>query len=194
METKDKVRQRRTDRIREIQQSRTAHGMQPSPYREKPSSRHESGLPRSYEVEEHNVHYRDMTPQVGPPRSYETDERRLYRRDEAAQGDWNDPEFVWNQKYKREWGAAASWNELEEEWEEPSGTLLIRNFARKKMLISAILFGLVWGIFQVNHPLADEAKRFIRTSLTESKPFDKLAVWYDKTFQGAPSFIPRFWR
>jgi stage IV sporulation protein FA len=59
-------------------------------------------------------------------------------------------------------------------------------------LVSALLFGAVWGIFQVNIPWTEKARGFIAQALSEEMNFGAVAVWYEETFHGAPSFIPIF--
>lgn len=61
-----------------------------------------------------------------------------------------------------------------------------------KLILSGILFGGVWGMFQLPHPWAQTGQKWVRYALTEDMEFAKVTAWYKETFSGAPSFLPTF--
>ena len=61
-----------------------------------------------------------------------------------------------------------------------------------KFMLSALIFAALWAIFQVNQPWTAKVKAFVVSAMNEEMNFGAIAVWYDETFHGAPSFIPIF--
>jgi len=61
-----------------------------------------------------------------------------------------------------------------------------------KFSLSALIFAAVWTMFQVDLPWTTKVKGFVVSALSEEMNFGAIAVWYDETFHGAPSFIPIF--
>lgn len=61
-----------------------------------------------------------------------------------------------------------------------------------KFILSALAFGAVWGMFEIEHPLAQHGQAFVREAMTEEINFEAVAIWYKDVFAGAPSFIPLF--
>ncbi|GKU75715.1 M23 family metallopeptidase [Paenibacillus sp. L3-i20] len=61
-----------------------------------------------------------------------------------------------------------------------------------KLVISALLFGGVWAMFQYNHEWTAKGQTFVKQALTDEIDFASAALWYREVFDGAPSFIPIF--
>jgi stage IV sporulation protein FA len=63
-----------------------------------------------------------------------------------------------------------------------------------KLALSALLFALIWGLFQldISSPLALKAKQYVQSAMTDDFQFNAIAAWYEQHFQGAPSLIPAF--
>lgn len=114
----------------------------------------------------------------------------------------NDPEVVWKEK-QRQWQrqlAAESYGSRgggrvgdggSHEGTEPSNGSWLHSL-RNKLMLSIIVFAAVWGIYQVDSTITLKARAWIAQALTEDMDFNAVAVWYEQTFQGAPSFIPIF--
>ena len=100
-----------------------------------------------------------------------------------------DPEYVWKHRHELFGGGGAG---SEDRWERdgrmPPG---VRRFI-VRLAVSAALFALVWGMFRLDAPWAVRGQQYVRAALTEEFPFARVAAWYDRTFSGAPSFIPAF--
>lgn len=61
-----------------------------------------------------------------------------------------------------------------------------------KVILSALAFGAVWVMFEVEHPLTQKGQAFIKEAMSEEINFEAVAIWYNDVFAGAPSFIPLF--
>ncbi|HEY0829171.1 MAG TPA: M23 family metallopeptidase, partial [Bacilli bacterium] len=61
-----------------------------------------------------------------------------------------------------------------------------------RWILSFILFGLVWGMFQLHHPLALRGQLRVMEAMTTDIGFETISQWYNETFQGSPSLIPAF--
>ncbi|MGU3473015.1 peptidoglycan DD-metalloendopeptidase family protein [Paenibacillus sp. D51F] len=72
------------------------------------------------------------------------------------------------------------------------GTSGFRRELQVKLLLSAVLFGAVWGLFQLSGGAARQGQALVTEALTEQMDFTRLAGWYNQVFAGAPSFIPGF--
>ncbi|MVO99677.1 M23 family metallopeptidase [Paenibacillus lutrae] len=171
MDNKDKVRQRRLDKIRKLQESTANQERLTNKPVELPSA------------------YTDLQP--ASPNSV--------RHESAYDPRWDDPEFVWKQKMERELrqpvvyppqytgsGSRPPHNE-DDRMRVPFGVRFLR-----QLMASAALFGLVWGMFQLQHPLLERGKGLVTAALTEPMDFQRLSAWYSEMFDGAPSFIPAF--
>lgn len=108
-----------------------------------------------------------------------------------------DPEIEWKRK-SREWLHAVHGGEREgtRDDEYPSGRMpgsgrQSTGFLRR-LVLSAVLFGAVWGLFRLDMPWAEPARAFVIAALTEEMDTAAVAAWYRDTFAGAPSFIPSF--
>ena len=67
-----------------------------------------------------------------------------------------------------------------------------RRDMQRRILLSAVLFGAVWGMFHMDGSVARQGQAFVKQALTEPMDFTALAGWYESSFAGAPSFIPGF--
>lgn len=108
-------------------------------------------------------------------------------------GKSDDPEWVWKRKVNQGWShidqderRRIEHEQRWREWMEPP----TRGQMRGKLLFCAVLFGLVWGMFQISHPWAVQGQAFVTKALTEPYSFEAMKQWYGKLFEGAPSFIP----
>ena len=106
-----------------------------------------------------------------------------------------DPEYVWKQMNKSRWD---TW--LKED-RSPGGALERRGGdGPKRPAIgyrfgaSVVLFVLVWGLYQSDHPLAVRGQLWIRNALTEPYDFTAVAAWYKDRFGSLPSFLPAWGR
>ncbi|MCR2802635.1 M23 family metallopeptidase [Paenibacillus soyae] len=81
-----------------------------------------------------------------------------------------------------------------DDFEPPEGGgwgSLRKSFAWK-LILSAALFGGIWMMFELDHPLAQQGQQFVKEAMTDEMNFDAVALWYKDVFAGAPSFIPIF--
>ncbi|MEW9700130.1 peptidoglycan DD-metalloendopeptidase family protein [Paenibacillus sp. SI8] len=164
MEVKDKVKQRRLERLRNLRESSDpgyggANTMKP--YRGDASqlrNRHENDSP-------------------------------LY-----PDPEWNrrmeDPEFAWRHKLKMD-PSLNGRDDINEE-EKSLFSPPTRRSIVTKLFVSCLLFAAIYGMFQVNQPWSGTGKRFITDSLTQSYDFTALSAWYTDRFGGSPAFIPSF--
>lgn len=86
------------------------------------------------------------------------------------------------------------WKERKWDWNEEGGrrtNRFVSGFIRR-IIISAILFGAVWGVFAIDRPWAYQAQNIIADSLSRDMDFAAVRTWYDRYFDGAPAFIPLF--
>ncbi|MBD3917766.1 M23 family metallopeptidase [Paenibacillus sp. PR3] len=63
---------------------------------------------------------------------------------------------------------------------------------RLQIVASAVLFGVVWGLFQLNGGMAERGQTIVTAALTDEFNFQTVEAWYDRTFAGSPAFIPLF--
>ncbi|MGG1598867.1 M23 family metallopeptidase [Paenibacillus naphthalenovorans] len=100
----------------------------------------------------------------------------------------HDPEVEWKRKLQREW------SRYEHSYEENGGgpSEPRTNRLAVRIMLSGVLFALVWGMFQVEHPLANKGKEVVTGALTESIDTAFLSAWYEVTFGSVPSFLPVF--
>jgi stage IV sporulation protein FA len=104
----------------------------------------------------------------------------------------DDPEYVWKMEEKRRWASLMQLPDRQKE-EGPSGGKPPAFISfRAKAGISALLFGLVWGMFQIDHPYAEKGRLWVTQALTIEADFGKWASYYAQSFSGAPSFLPAF--
>ncbi|WP_282941279.1 M23 family metallopeptidase [Paenibacillus sp. RC67] len=162
MNTKNSIRQRRMERIRELQ-----------------SSAERRPLPSHQPVRQHEL-----------LETYRLPDRRQEEVTEGPlqdAGRWNDPEYVWKQK----WNQDMSQREYAyDEGSERSPFMPSKGGLRLKLIVSCFIFALIWGMFQWNDPLANKGKAYISSALNESFQFQSVALWYERQFGGTPSLLP----
>lgn len=95
----------------------------------------------------------------------------------------NDPEYMWKQRQRELRGLG-----VEDELTSPG--LWTARLIASKFIICALLFAVVWGVFQLEKPWAIKAQESIRQTMTDEFDFAALDAWYQKHFRGFPSFIP----
>jgi stage IV sporulation protein FA len=164
MEVKDKVKQRRLERLRNLREASETSNVSAHPPR---TSR--------------------FTDQVLPSRPHSN--VPLY-----VDSDWQrrmeDPEYAWQQKLLMDKALNGEGHLIDGErglFAPPSP----RKIA-VKLFISCVLFAALYGMFQLNQPWANKGKQFVSASLTQSNDFSALSAWYTTQFGGSPSFIPSF--
>ncbi|BFT74932.1 peptidoglycan DD-metalloendopeptidase family protein [Paenibacillus sp. P36] len=167
MEVKDKVKQRRLERLRHLRESSELANVKESPA-------------RATRVMEHVP--------VPPPRQQQV-ELPLY-----VDADWKrrmeDPEYAWQEKILMDKTLSGGGPP-----EDGERGLFAPPSPRKiavKLLVSCVLFASLYGMFQLNQPWANKGKQFVAASLTQSYDFNALSTWYTNQFGGSPSFIPSF--
>lgn len=168
METKNKVRQRRMERIRSLQESgaerRTYHMTAPH---EESHTRFQSKPAGAGGELRHSR---------GPAVEPELIER------------WNDPEYAWKQRWEKNLGNY-SYEDDNHSYEGGRWGPGKRRF-RRKLILSCILFALVYGMFQWDHPWANRGKAFVSSTLQEPFDFQPVALWYERQFGGSPHLLP----
>ncbi|MEK8131358.1 peptidoglycan DD-metalloendopeptidase family protein [Paenibacillus filicis] len=99
-----------------------------------------------------------------------------------------DPEEEWKRKYEREWSSYDTHSRRREYNEQPGRPGLNRFGLR--LVLSGLLFAAVWGLYRLDHPLAERGRSLVAGALTEPLDTSALAAWYEQHFGGAPSFLP----
>lgn len=160
MEIRESVRQRRNERIREIQEK--------GPVRSSAKSR---GL---------------LLPEPRGNSAYHIQEadEPLYKRYNEYEL-YNDPEFVWKQKFKKDWLGSS---------DNPGigGFRFNPKRIAAQLVASSLLFGALWGLFQLDHPLAEKGQTYVRNAITNELEWSRLSAWYENTFGSSPLIIPVF--
>lgn len=64
------------------------------------------------------------------------------------------------------------------------------NSLLKRTVISALIFGGVWGLFQLDTSWTTSPKTVIADALHRDMDFASAAAWYERHFGGTPSFLP----
>lgn len=165
MEVKDKVKQRRLERLRNLREKSESSTVSGSPVM--PSRASDYGLPAR--------HLSDVP---------------LYVMDPDLRRRMEDPEYAWQQKLLMDTALNGRGHSADAErglFTPPSP----RKFA-VKLFVSCVLFAALYGMFHLNQSWANKGKQFITASLTQSYDFSALSAWYTEQFGGSPSFIPSF--
>ncbi|TYP73849.1 M23 family metallopeptidase [Paenibacillus methanolicus] len=113
-----------------------------------------------------------------------------------------DPELAWK-KRPNPWESEPSWGSFSAlkparggaEAQPPasgggSGPLMRAFFIQSMM--AGVLFAIIFAMSQSDHPAAQRGKAIVTAALTDTIDFQGAASWYERTFAGAPSFIPIF--
>ncbi|MCS7458720.1 M23 family metallopeptidase [Paenibacillus doosanensis] len=163
MNTKNNIRQRRLERIRELQEGADRRVPSMAAFPPKPSPQDEYRL-------------QDQRPEElrGTPLGEENQ--------------WNDPEYVWKRKWQQDLGRQDY--EYDDYRSGGSRAAPPKGGLRWKLVASCVLFALIWGLFQWNDPLANKGKAWVSSALNESFQFQSVALWYERQFGGPPSLLP----
>ncbi|MGG3283953.1 peptidoglycan DD-metalloendopeptidase family protein [Paenibacillus solani] len=97
-----------------------------------------------------------------------------------------DPERLWKQGH-RGW-----YDPLDIDPGEPPKRASFLSGLMRRILMSALVFGLAWGVFSFQQPWALRTQTFIIEGLSTEMDFQAAQVWYEEHFGSAPSFIPIF--
>lgn len=181
MEVKANVQRRRQSRIRELQSRSLEHGEGAGG----PGQAEASGGQQSGGGEQVS----------GLP---------LYMRGQQEAAHGGDPEVAWKERQRQ----LLAWYAEEERRDPGDGGLYTgsesrdggRNWGRGpffrlfriKLILAFIIFAAVWGIFRWDSGWAREVQAVVAKALTQEMDFSQAAAWYQKTFSGAPSFLPAF--
>ncbi|MBY9079384.1 peptidoglycan DD-metalloendopeptidase family protein [Paenibacillus sp. HN-1] len=87
-----------------------------------------------------------------------------------------------------------AWKTRKMDWED-EGNLNKPRFWQglmRRMIASALLFGVVWGVFLIKQPWAYRVQDVVADALNKDMNFASVRTWYDRYFDGAPAFIPMF--
>jgi len=63
-------------------------------------------------------------------------------------------------------------------------------FSLTSFIISAVLFALIWGVYQLDSAWARRAQSIIAAALQEPFETRRAAEWYESVFGGSPAWIP----
>ncbi|WP_138496234.1 M23 family metallopeptidase [Paenibacillus pinistramenti] len=78
-----------------------------------------------------------------------------------------------------------------ERYDAPRKGSFFRAFMTRT-LISAVLFGGLWGIHRYHPSWSAPLESYVTASLHQEMDFQAAEAWYERNFGGAPSFIPIF--
>ncbi len=67
-----------------------------------------------------------------------------------------------------------------------------RNQFIYKCLISVIIYGLIWTVFQLEQPYAHKTQQTIKAIMNESFDYAALNAWYQEHIGTMPSFLPAY--
>lgn len=99
-----------------------------------------------------------------------------------------DPERLWKQGHR-------SWYDTldpGDPGEPPRRKASFVSGLVRRITVSALVFGLVWGVFSFQQPWALRTQAVIIEGLSHEMDFQAAQVWYEEHFGSAPSFIPIF--
>ncbi|ANA81424.1 M23 family peptidase [Paenibacillus glucanolyticus] len=98
-----------------------------------------------------------------------------------------DPERLWKQGHR-------GWYDTPnpgDPGEPPRKASFVPGLVRR-ITVSVLVFGLVWGVFSFQQPWALRTQAVIIEGLSHEMDFQAAQVWYEEHFGSAPSFIPIF--
>lgn len=100
-----------------------------------------------------------------------------------------DPEKLWKKDHNH-------WKHVEvedhETQEEEYSSYSFFKHVKIQLILAIVLFAIVFGLNQLEHPAVIQSKTWLKTELERSLDFIAIASWYEGNFQGSPSFIPSF--
>lgn len=178
MDTRNGVKQRRQERIRKIMEQEPRDA-QPSPNAQVPSSALDSLPPAA------------MTGKT------------LWQPNEKTRQSNQDPELAWKER-PNPWESEPSWGSVSAlkparggaDAKSPapgsggSGPIMRAFFVQS--MVAGVLFVIIFAMSHSEHPVAQRGKAIVTAALTDTIDFGSAAAWYERTFAGAPSFIPIF--
>ncbi|MBP2000397.1 stage IV sporulation protein FA [Paenibacillus shirakamiensis] len=103
-----------------------------------------------------------------------------------------DPELVWKQNGSRWRESPSTFYPGDSISPEPGKSSSFWRMMRIRILLSAAIFGALWGIQRYQPPWSLPITLFVKENLTHEMDFTAAEVWYENHFGGAPSFIPIF--
>lgn len=162
MEIKSNVRQRRRDRMKNLQTQRQVSHRSSSPQR---------------------PNRMDEPEKISEPLT-------LYdRRLEDPEFVWKHRRNQWNWNLQDPY--EKSRRRERESWREWSISPTRRQLIGK-LVFCLLLFGLIVGMFQFSTPWAVRGQEIVKTALTEDMNFEQAAGWYERTLQSMPAILPAF--
>lgn len=215
MDVRDKVRERRQERIKQIRERE---------WRPPADSRYPSngGGPARAGGGGPSYGPRLSMPGSPPGRGYEGASGRETGpsrpvsaagpqgvRPPAADSRLEDPEYVWKHResLRSAYGSAEGWSRRAGEFERQSGgpgdflpsgggSGLLRPPSKsvigRNLAISVLIFAAVWGLFRLPYPWAQQGRDYVTRAMTQDLNFAAVQAWYASVFSGAPSFLPVF--
>lgn len=108
----------------------------------------------------------------------------------------NDPEKLWKAEQDR-------WNRWNESGQNPEDHASLnsedppRNYSfishfKIQTIIAVVLLAAVFASTKISDPTINQAKTWVQAQLSDSINFVAIADWYERSFEGSPSFIPNF--
>jgi stage IV sporulation protein FA len=140
-------------------------------------------------MEEKTVHPPAAKPDIRPPAGLPSISQGAAEEDPRFQ----DPEFAWKHRDSLRSMYGGISGELADNG-SGGGSLFAptKRSIRSKLWISGTLFALVWGMFHISAPWAEQGKRYVTLAMTEDMNYAAVQAWYAATFQGLPSFLPAY--
>lgn len=92
-----------------------------------------------------------------------------------------DPEVLWKKERGRRYGVN----------DEVKKNRFLSSFTWR-LVVSALLFGLIVGVYRFQHPWAVTAQQYITQSLNREMDFQAAEAWYVSHFGDTPTIIPIF--
>lgn len=109
----------------------------------------------------------------------------------------NDPEKLWKSGKKPwdNWDHKSIKNPEEHlviPLEEEKKSYSFFSHFKMQAIVSIVILGLVFASTKVSNPYFEQGKMWVETQLSKSMNFVAIADWYERAFEGSPSFIPNF--
>jgi stage IV sporulation protein FA len=169
METRQKVKQRRLERLKRLQDERGEGA---------------SGKGRRHNgTEQAGFHAPDQERRSAPPASLE-----------LPDGKWSDPEYAWKHRFERPGGVSPG--NFAPPADEPLRRLTPPTPRQLwiRFVVCAALFAAVLAMYRLPYPWAQAGRQYVTAALTEPLNMEGLAAWYETKFHGSPSILPSFRR
>ncbi|WP_019422363.1 M23 family metallopeptidase [Paenibacillus sp. OSY-SE] len=134
--------------------------------------------PQNITDDKYIIPYEDEFPLAADPRGDVT-----WNDTESIPAYSGDPERLWKSS-RRQWHDRYGWDQ------EPGGGLW--RSIRIRLMLSVLLLAAAYGVMRYPAEWNAPARAWIVQALTEEMDMKPIAAWYNRTFSGAPSFIPQF--